>query len=165
MPLKGLYVEDDNANVLVYRELFGQEGFEILSVPQLPSTPEEIYPLVMEIDPDFLLIDHELNKKAAYTGYEALCEIRKQDSTIFAVLLTNFPVQDFKHEFGIYDLEVYKGDLDNDDKLDEVSTKIRRACLRLADAEILVHAEESRKFAEDSLEILRQIHKKVTDLS
>ena len=163
MDLKGLYIEDDNYNVLTYKELFGQEGFEILSVPQLPSAPQDIYPLIMEADPDFLLIDHELNKKVTYTGYDALCEIRKQDSTIFAVLLTNFPVQDFKKEFGIYDLEVSKGQLDDDAKLAEISAKIRRACIRAADAEILAHAEENRKFAEEGLEILRQIHKKVTD--
>lgn len=163
MLLKGLYIEDDSSNVLTYRELFGQEGFEIVSVPHLPLSKEDIYPLVMEADPDFLLIDHELNKKVAYTGYDALCEIRKQDSTIFAVLLTNFPVEDFNREFSIYDLEVSKGELDNDAKLEEISAKIRRACMRAADAEVLAHAEESRKFAEESLEILRQIHKKVTD--
>ena len=53
MSLKGLYIEDDNFNVLTYRELFGQEGFEILSVPQLPLSQEDIYPLVMQADPDF----------------------------------------------------------------------------------------------------------------
>ena len=165
MRLKGLYIEDDDSNILVYRELFDQEGFEILSVPRLPAIPEDIYPLIMELDPDFLIIDHELNKKVKYSGYEALLEIRKQDSTIFAILLTNFKVIDFKHEFGIYDLEVYKGDLDEDGKLNEISAKIRRACKRRADAENLGYAEENRKFAEESLEILRQIHKKVTDPS
>ena len=163
MPLKGLYIEDDPSNILTYKALFAPEGFEIVSVPQLPFAPEDIYSLVMDADPDFLLIDHELNKRVAYTGYDALGEIRKQDSTIFAVLLTNFPVQDFKKEFGIYDLEVRKGDLDNDEKIAEVSQKIKRACMRASEDTVLAHAEENRRFAEASLEILRQIHKKVTE--
>lgn len=163
MPLKGLYIEDDPSNVLSYKELFAPEGIEIVSAPQLPLVPEDIYAMVMDADPDFLLIDHELNKRVAYTGYDALLEIRKQDSTIFAVLLTNFPLQDFKKEFGIYDLEVHKGDLDNDEKIDEVVQKIKRACMRAFEDEVLAHAEENRRFAEESLEILRQIHKKVTE--
>ena len=163
MPLKGLYIEDDPSNILTYKELFAPEGLEIVSVPQLPLAPEDIYPMVMDADPDFLLIDHELNKRVAYTGYDALREIRKQDSTIFAVLLTNFPVQDFKNEFGIYDLEVRKGELDKDEKIDEVVQKIKRACMRASEDEVLAHAEENRRFAEESLEILRQIHKKVTE--
>ncbi len=165
MTLKGLYIEDDNANILTYKALFAPEGFEIVSVPQLPSSPEDIYPMIMDEDPDFLLIDHELNKEVGYTGYDALCAIRKQDSTIFAVLLTNYPLQDFNKEFGIYDLEVHKGELDEDDKIDEITQKIRRACMRAADNEVLACAEANRKFAEDSLEILRQIHKKVTETS
>ena len=163
MHFKGLYIEDDPSNVLTYKELFAPEGLEIVSISQLPLASEDIYSMVMDEDPDFLLIDHELNKRVAYTGYDALREIRKQDSTIFAVLLTNFPVQDFKNEFGIYDLEVRKGELDNDEKIDEVVQKIKRACMRASEDEILAHAEENRRFAEESLEILRQIHKKVTE--
>lgn len=163
MSLRGLYIEDDDNNITVYKELFKQEGFEIFSISKLPLNPKDVYSLVMEVEPDFLLVDHELNKKVAYTGYDALCEIRKQDSTIFAVLLTNFPVQDFNKEFGIYDLEVGKRDLGEDSKLEEISTKIRRACMRVAEAEALGNADESRKFVEGSLEILRQIHKKVTE--
>lgn len=159
---KGLYIEDDSSNIITYRELFAQENIEIIPVPKLPTSKEDIYPLIMEIDPDFLLIDHELNKRVAYTGYDALCEIRKQDSTIFAILLTNFPVQDFKDEFSIYDLEVNKGELNNETKLGEISAKIHRACVRANDSVVLAHAEVNRKFAEESLELLKQIHDKVT---
>lgn len=165
MPLKGLYIEDDSGNVLTYQVLFAPEGIEIVTLQELPSVPEDIYPMIIDMDPDFLLVDHELNKKVAYTGYDALREIRKQDSTIFAVLLTNYPLQDFNKEFGIYDLEVHKGDLDDDDKIDEVTQKIKRACMRASDAEVLARAEVNRKFAEESLEILRQIHQKVTKTS
>lgn len=165
MPLKGLYIEDDSGNVLTYQVLFAPEGIEIVTLQELPSVPEDIYPMVMDMDPDFLIVDHELNKKVAYTGYDALREIRKQDSTIFAVLLTNYPLQDFNKEFSIYDLEVHKGDLDNNDKIDEVTQKIKRACMRASDAEVLACAEANRKFAEESLGILREIHKKVTGTS
>lgn len=165
MPHKGIYIEDDDKNVSVIQALFSQEGFEIVPLPKLPLDVNDLYPLVLQQDADFLLIDHQLNKKVSYTGYDALQEIRKHDSTIYAVLLTTFKVEDFKAEFGLYDLEVNKDQLNDDAKLSEISEKIRRACVRSTDADALAHAEESRKFAEDSLEILRQIHKKVSENS
>lgn len=165
MLLKGIYIEDDDKNIVVTQELFRQEGFEMVALQQLPEKVEEIYPLIIEQRADFLLIDHELNKKVSYTGYEALQEIRKHDSTIYAVLLTNFQVEDFKAEFGVYDLEVHKSQLSDDDKLSEISTKIRRACSRASEIEMLAQAEESKKFAQERLEILRQIQKKVSESS
>lgn len=163
MPMKGIYIEDDDKNIRVIQLLFEQEGFEVVSLPKLPIDIKDLYPLVLEQKADFLLIDHQLNKKVSYTGYEALKEIRKHDGTIYAVLLTTFKVEDFKEEFGIYDLEVNKDQLDDDNKLSEISEKIRRACTRATDFDVLASAEESRKFAEESLEILRQIHKKVSE--
>lgn len=163
MPLRGIYIEDEDKNIRVTQELFQQEGFEVVALPQLPLDKKDLYPLVLEQNADFLLIDHQLNKKVSYTGYDALQEIRKHDSTIYAVLLTTFKVEDFKAEFGIYDLEVNKDQLNDDDKLSEISAKIRRACVRASDAETLAYAEESRKFAENSLKILRQIHEKVSE--
>ena len=165
MPHKGIYIEDDDKNIIVTQALFSQEGFEIEPLPQLPLDVKDIYPLVLQQGADFLLIDHQLNKKVSYTGYDALKEIRRHDSTIYAVLLTTFKVDDFKKEFGIYDLEVNKDQLNNDNKLSEISEKIRRACDRASDADALAQAKENRKFAEESLEILRQIHQKVSKTS
>lgn len=165
MAYKGIYIEDDDKNIYVVQSLFGQEGVEIFPLPQLPLDIKELYPLILQQDADFLLIDHQLNKKVSYTGYEALKEIRKHDSTIYAVLLTTFKVEDFKDEFGIYDLEVNKDQLNDDTKLKEISEKIRRACVRATDADALAYAKENRKFAEDSLQILRQIHQKVSKTS
>ena len=165
MSLKGVYIEDDKSNICVIQELFGQEGLEILSLDELPKDKKDIYPLVAELHPDFLLIDHELNKLVGYTGYEALCEIRKQDNTIFAVLLTNFAVEDFKAEFGIYDMEVRKGELNSDIKLNEISTKIRRACKRADEAEIVSFAQKNLEEAKARLDILRQIHDEIKEKS
>ncbi len=165
MQLKGIYIEDDDKNLIVTQELFRQEGFDMVMLQHLPDKLEDIYPLILEQRADFLLVDHELNKKVSYTGYEALREIRKHDSTIYAVLLTNFRVEDFKAEFGSYDLEVHKSQLSDDDKLHEIAEKIRRACARTSDSEALAHAEESRKFAQERLDILRQIQKSISEKS
>lgn len=162
MPHKGIYIEDEDKNISVTQALFSQEGFEIVPLPRLPLDVKDIYPLVLQQNADFLLIDHQLNKKVSYNGYEALQEIRRHDSTIYAVLLTTFKVEDFKAEFSLYDLEVNKDQLNNDAKLSEISEKIRRACVRATDADALAHAQESRKFAEESLAFLRQIHEKVS---
>ena len=162
MPHKGIYIEDDDKNISVTQALFSQEGFEIVPLPQLPLDVKDIYPLVLQQNADFLLIDHQLNKKVSYNGYEALQEIRRHDSTIYAVLLTTFKVEDFKAEFGLYDLEVNKDQLNDDHKLSEISEKIRRACVRATDADALAQAQESRKFAEESMAVLKQIHEKVT---
>lgn len=159
---KGIYIEDDDNNILVIKTLFEQEGLEVVALPELPESREDIYALILEHRADFLLIDHELNKKVNYNGYEALQAIRDQDSTLYAVLLTNYKVEDFKKEFGIYDMEVYKGDLYLDDKLREICEKIKRACDRAHDAESLACAKESRKYAEERLEILRQIQMQIT---
>ena len=162
MAHKGIYIEDDDKNIYVVQSLFSQEGFDIVPLPRLPQNIEELYPLILQQDADFLLIDHQLNKKVSYTGYDALQEIRRHDSNIYAVLLTTFKVEDFKEEFGLYDLEVNKDQLNDDTKLVEISEKIRRACVRATDADALAYAKESRKFAEDSLQILREIHQKVS---
>lgn len=159
---KGIYIEDDDSNILVIQTLFEQEGLEVEALSGLPESKEDLYALLLEKKADFLLIDHELNKKVNYNGYEALQSIRDQDSTLYAVLLTNFRVEEFKNEFGIYDMEVYKGDLHLDNKLQEICEKIKRACARADDAKSLACAKESRKYAEERLEILRQIQMQIT---
>lgn len=161
MALKGLYIEDDQSNLIVNSKLFRQEGFEMTNLPELPSDINELYPMVMEHRPDFLLIDHELNKLTGYSGFEALTEIRKHDRSIYAILLTNYKMEDYKDEFGAYDLQVHKSELANDEKLAEISSKICRACERTADLSVLAQLDEVRKLEEEKLSILRQIHKSV----
>lgn len=161
MALKGLYIEDDQSNLIVNSKLFRQEGFEMTYLPGLPSDINELYPMVMEHRPDFLLIDHELNKLTGYSGFEALTEIRKHDRSIYAILLTNYKMEDYKDEFGAYDLQVHKSELANDEKLAEIASKICRACERTADLSVLAQLDEVRKLEEEKLSILRQIHKSV----
>ena len=161
MALKGLYIEDDQSNLIVNSKLFRQEGFEMTYLPELPSDINELYPMVMEHRPDFLLIDHELNKLTGYSGFEALTEIRKHDRSIYAILLTNYKMEDYKDEFGAYDLQVHKSELANDEKLAEIASKICRACERTADLSVLAQLDEVRKLEEEKLSILRQIHKSV----
>lgn len=161
MVLKGLYIEDDQSNLIVNSKLFRQEGFDMIHLPQLPKDIGELYPLVMEHRPDFLLIDHELNKLTGYTGYDALTEIRKYDRTIYAILLTNYKMEDYKDEFGAYDLQVHKSELAYDEKLSEIASKIRRACERSADLSVLVQLDEVRRLEEEKLSLLRQIHQSV----
>ena len=52
---------------------------------------------------DFLIIDFHLEKQVAYKGIDVLREIRKHDSTIYAVLLTDYELDDFADQFGDYD--------------------------------------------------------------
>lgn len=163
MQLRGLYIEDDRKNIVVTRKLFQQEGLAVESLEALPADLGELYPLVLAKRVDFLLIDHELNKLVPYTGFEALSEIRKHDRTIYAVLLTNFAVEDFKDEFGSYDLEVNKKELSDEKKLSEVAAKIRRACERIVDTQVLAQVEATQKHEEEKLEILRKIHESLVD--
>ena len=47
MALKGLYIEDDQSNLIVNSKLFRQEGFEMTYLPGLPSDINELYPMVI----------------------------------------------------------------------------------------------------------------------
>ena len=163
MALKGLYIEDDQSNLIVNSKLFRQEGFDMTYLPQLPKDIGELYPMVMDHRPDFLLIDHELNKLTGYSGYDALTEIRKHDRTIYAILLTNYKMEDYTDEFGAYDLQVHKSELSSDEKLSEITSKIHRACERSADLSVLAQLDEVRKLEEEKLTLLRQIHQSIQD--
>lgn len=163
MRLKGLYIEDDKKNICVTKKLFEQEGFDLEALDELPVDLENLYPLILEKNIDFLLIDHELNKLVSYTGFDALNEIRKHDRTIYAVLLTNFEVEDFKEEFGSYDLEVNKSELSDDQKLNDIAAKIRRACERIVDSKVLAQVEEQQKIEQQKLELLKQIEKRLAE--
>lgn len=160
--LKGIYIEDDKNNIEVTKAMFDfYEGIEIVSLDQLPYEVEEIYPMVIDHEADFLLIDHELNKQVGYTGIEALREIRKHDSTIYAVLLTNFAVEDFKEEFGEYDNELNKDELKNEDKMKEVVAKVKRACKLRKENILLGQIEKRAEIEKEKLECLKSIEEKL----
>lgn len=131
--LCGVYIEDDVKNIEVYGALFEEydSDISIIGLNDLPENLTDIYPILLEKKPDFIIIDHELNKKVTYNGWDVLKEIRKQDATIYVILLTNFPLKDFKEEFYDYDKEIQKQNLE--DQIYDVVRKVRRACELRAD--------------------------------
>ena len=56
---------------------------------------------------------------------DVLREIRKHDSTIYAVLLTNYELDDFADQFGDYDYELQKSEITS--RYKDVAEKIKRA--------------------------------------
>ena len=106
--LKGLFIEDEVANIDVYTKLFSLEGLKLECIEKLPETTDGFYDIVLEKDVDFLIIDYHLDKQVTYKGIDVLREIRKHDSTIYAVLLTNYQLEDCADQFGDYDYELKK---------------------------------------------------------
>ncbi len=156
--LKGLYIEDDMSNVVVQRARFDLfEGIRIIGLDVLPDNVKEFYPIVASEKIDFLIIDHELDKqKVSYKGSDALNEIRKYDSTMYAVLLTNYPLEDYKDELGAYDYQLTKSEIQKAGKLDEVVQKIRRACELRCDNKMLAEMEQRQKEKEELIDELKQ---------
>ncbi len=157
--LRGLYIEDDINNVIVQQarfELF--EGIQIKGLEKLPDKAEELYTVVVEEQIDFLIIDHELDKQpVSYKGSDALNEIRRHDNTIYAILLTNYPLEDYKDELGAYDYQLTKGELKQPGKIEEVVQKIRRACELRCDNRLLAEMEARQKEKEALISELKQI--------
>ena len=154
--LKGLYVEDEYYNVIIEKGRFGLFDISIEGLETLPKNPEEYYPIVLEKQIDFLIIDHELEKQTvAYKGYDVLAEIRKQDPTIYAILLTNYPLADYKEELGVYDYQITKGDFAEKGKIEELVQKIRRACELRTDNRLLAEMEQRTKEKRELIDELK----------
>ena len=109
--LIGLFIEDEAANVDVYTRLFALEGLKLDCLDKLPLTVDSYYDIILEKNVDFLIIDFHLEKQVTYKGIDVLREIRKHDSTIYAVLLTNYELDDFADQFGDYDYELQKSEI------------------------------------------------------
>lgn len=156
--LRGLYIEDDLSNIMVQQARFSLfEGIQIVGIEELPKSVEEFYPLIVRDKIDFLIIDHELDKQmVSYKGSTALKEIRKNDSTIYAILLTNYPLSDYKEELGAYDFQLTKSELKEPGKIAELVEKIRRACELRRDNKILAEMELRNKEKEDIIQALKQ---------
>lgn len=157
--LLGLYIEDDISNVMVQQarfELF--EGISIKGLDVLPDKVEDFYPVIVRDHIDFLIIDHELDKQlVSYKGCDALNEIRKHDSTIYAILLTNYPLTEYKEELGAYDYQLTKKEMKEAGKIDEVVQKIRRACELRRDNKLLAEMEQRQKEKEELINELKCI--------
>ncbi len=61
--LKGLFIEDEVANIDIYTKLFALEGLHLECINELPATLEGFYDIVLKRDVDFLIIDYYLDKQ------------------------------------------------------------------------------------------------------
>ena len=156
--LTGLYIEDEPKNITLMQGRFSLfPGIKLLGIDRYPQTLNEFYNFVVENDVDFLLIDHELEKASVdYKGIEVLREIRSYDSNIYAVLLTNYPLGDYKDELGEYDYQLNKAELKDTKKMNELAAKKRRACSLRKDNNTLSLMEEKN---EELNSLLQQISK------
>lgn len=156
--LTGLYIEDEPKNITLMQGRFSLfPGIKLIGIDMYPRTLNEFYDFVVENDVDFLLIDHELEKASVdYKGIEVLREIRSHDDNIYAVLLTNYPLDDYKDELGEYDYQLNKAELKDTKKMNELIAKIRRACTLRKDNNALSLMSEKN---EELNYLLRQISK------
>lgn len=157
--LKGLFIEDEVANISVYTKLFELEGLQLEYIEKLPETVESFYDIVLEKDVDFLIIDYHLDKQVTYKGIDVLREIRKHDSTIYAVLLTNYQLEDFADQFGDYDYELKKDAIV--ERCADVAEKIKRACELRKENMIYKGIEQQEEEEFDTIKLLREISAKL----
>lgn len=157
--LKGLFIEDEVANIDIYTKLFALEGLQLECINKLPATLESFYDIVLEKNVDFLIIDYHLDKQVTYKGIDVLREIRKHDSTIYAVLLTNYQLEDFADQFGDYDYELKKDAIV--ERYVDVAEKIKRACELRKENMIYKRIEQQEKEESDTIKLLKEISSKL----
>ncbi|MHA2854256.1 LM5578_1851 family response regulator [Paenibacillus lautus] len=157
--LTGLFIEDELANIEIYTELFATEGLKLEYLKELPQSPEQYYDIILKMDIDFLIIDYHLDKQVTYKGIDVLREIRKNDSTIYAVLLTNYQLEDFSDQFGEYDYELKKDTITK--RYSDVADKIKRACDLRKDNIIFNAIEEPQKEETNTIRLLKEISSKL----
>lgn len=145
--LTGLYIEDEPKNITLMQGRFSLfSGIKLIGIDKYPQTLNGFYDFVVENEVDFLLIDHELEKASVgYKGIEVLREIRSHDSNIYAVLLTNYPLEDYRDELGEYDYQLNKAELKDTKKMNELIAKIRRACALRKDNSTLSFMSEKNQ--------------------
>lgn len=160
--LIGLYIEDEPKNITLMQGRFSLfPGIELIGIDIYPQTLESFYDYVVEHDVDFLLVDHELEKVSVdYKGIDVLREIRNHDSNIYAVLLTNYPLDDYKDELGEYDYQLNKKELTDTKKMHELVAKIRRACTLRKDNDTLAYMNEKNEELNYLLQQINEATKK-----
>lgn len=157
--LRGLFIEDEDANINIYTKLFKLEGLQLECIEKLPEELEGFYDIVLERNVDFLIIDYHLDKQVSYKGIDVLREIRKHDSTIYAVLLTNYQLEDFAEVFGDYDYELKKDTIV--DRYKDVAEKIKRACDLRKENVIFHEMEKQAEEESDTIRLLKEISAKL----
>ncbi len=160
--LTGLYIEDEPKNLTLMQGRFSLfPGIKLIGINAYPDTLDGFYDYVVVNDVDFLLIDHELEKASVgYKGIEVLREIRSHDSNIYAVLLTNYPLDDYKDELGEYDYQLNKAELKDTKKMQELIAKIRRACALRKDNNTLSFMSEKNEELKTLLQQISEVAKR-----
>ncbi len=160
--LTGLYIEDEPKNITLMQGRFSLfPGIRLIGIDVYPQTLNGFYDFVIENDVDFLLIDHELEKASVnYKGIEVLREIRSHDSNIYAVLLTNYPLDDYKDELGEYDYQLNKAELKDTKKMNELIAKIKRACALRKDNNTLSFMSEKNEELKALLQQISEVAKR-----
>lgn len=155
--LTGLFIEDEQKNLVLMQARFALQKIELIGLEEFPKGLEHVYDYVIDKKIDFLLVDHELEKAfVSYKGIDVLKAIRKYDSNIYAVLLTNYPLETYKGEFGEYDFQLNKKELSDPDKFLELVTKIKRACMLRRDNNRLADMKQQQEQLDAVLEKLNR---------
>ncbi|MDE7200477.1 MAG: response regulator [Lachnospiraceae bacterium] len=157
--LVGLFIEDEVANINIYTRLFELQGLKIEYLDKLPQKVEEYYDIILQKNIDFLIIDFHLEKQVTYKGIDVLREIRKHDSTIYAVLLTNYELDDFADQFGDYDYEVQKTSITA--RYKDIAEKIKRACDLRKDNLMYRAIEFQQERESEAIRLLQEISSKI----
>lgn len=157
--LRGLFIEDEVANIEIYTKAFALTGLHLEYIDKLPTTLDGFYDIILERDVDFLIIDYHLDKQVTYKGIDVLREIRKYDSTIYAVLLTNYKLEDFADQFGDYDYELKKDSFV--ERYVDVAEKIKRACELRKENMIYRGIEQQADEESDTIKLLKEISSKL----
>ena len=159
--LIGLFIEDEPANVDIYTRLFALEDLKLECLDKLPPTVNDYYDIILEKNIDFLIIDFHLEKQVTYKGIDVLREIRKHDSTIYAVLLTNYELEDFADQFSDYDYELQKSSITT--RYKDVAEKIKRACDLRKDNLMYKAVEIKHQQDTETIRLLQEINSKLDE--
>ena len=159
--LFGLVIADVAANCYRYTRLFALARVKLAWLDRLPLTVVSYYDIILEKNVDFLIIDFHLEKQVTYKGIDVLREIRKHDSTIYAVLLTNYELDDFADQFGDYDYELQKSEITS--RYKDVAEKIKRAC-GLRKENLMYRAVEIKQQQDtETIRLLQEISSKLDE--
>ena len=157
--IKGLYIEDDNDNIISYSKRFKLKDIELISIDTFPAKPADFWQIVLENEVDFIIIDNHLHKKCVeYTGLQVLEEIRKQDSEIYILYLTSKGIDFADKKLSNFDMEVDKNDFI--EKFQIVVDRIKRATSRdlgiKMEREIQEVSRIQNKYYEDRYKLLKE---------
>lgn len=159
--LIGLFIEDEPKNVRAYTDFFALEGLKVECLDKLLPTVDGYYDIVLKRNIDFLIIDFHLDKEVTYKGIDVLKEIRKYDSTIYAILLTNYNIDDSMGPFSNYDYELKKSEFTS--RYKDVAEKIKRAC-SLRKENLMYAAMKTQQEKDDkTIRLLQEISSKLDE--